>query len=148
MKLIPIQPHENKSDPKFASPSCQELLEMYESFYPKIGYQEPWVGYFILRDATIVGSCGFVGQPQEGKVEIAYWTFSEYEGQGIASQACQELIKIAISHNPQIRIYTKTAPQKNASTRILEKNQFSFQEIVIDDEIGEDWLWVYSPNLP
>lgn len=70
---------------------------MYDDFYAKIGFNIPWVGYFVVRENQIVGSCGFVGQPKDGKVEIAYWTFKEFEGQGIASLACKELVKIAES---------------------------------------------------
>lgn len=37
----------------------------------------------------MVGSCSFAGQPKDGKVEIAYWTFKEFEEQSIASFACK-----------------------------------------------------------
>lgn len=145
MKLKPILPTEDKSDEAYNSESCQQLLAMYDAFYAKTGFQLPWAGYFILRENQVVGSCSFVGLPRDGKVEIAYWTFKEFEGQGIASFACRELIRIAIEHNPDLLITAKTAPESNASTKILEKNRFIFTEIVQDDEIGDAWLWVYQP---
>lgn len=132
---------ENKKDEIFDSPECQKLLEIYDEYYPKNGFNPPWVGYLIIKENKIVGSCGFTGKPIDGKVEIAYWTFKEYEGLGIASFACKELISIAKKENPKITLTAKTAPLVNASTRILEKNGFTFSRIVQDEEIGDAWLW-------
>lgn len=141
MKLITIQINEDKSKTIFSSKDCQDLLEAYENYYPIIGFNLPWVGYFIYKDGKIVGSCGFTGKPTNGQVEIAYWTFKEFENKGIASFACQELIKIAKKENEKIKIIAKTAPEHNASTKILEKNNFIYSEIVQDEEIGDAWLW-------
>ena len=144
MKLVPITEQEDKTNRLYASTDCQTLLAMYDDFYPKIGYNMPWVGYFVIRQDKIVGSCGFVGQPTDGKVELAYWTFKEFEGQGVASFACKELVTIAKQANPGLTITAKTAPEKNASTKILENNNFVFTEIVQDDEIGNAWLWTHK----
>ena len=144
LRLRAIALHEDKSNKSYASPDCQQLLSMYEEFYPKIGFNLPWVGYFVIRQDQIVGSCGFVGQPKDGKVEIAYWTFKEFEGQGIASFACKELISIAYQTEPELTITAKTAPEHNSSTKILENNNFIFTEIVQDEEIGNAWLWTHK----
>lgn len=100
--------------------------------------------HFIFSQKQIVGSCGFTGQPRDGRVELAYWTFKEFEGKGIASFACKELISIAYKAAPHITIIAKTAPEHNASTKILQNNDFLFTEIVQDDEIGDAWLWVHK----
>ena len=142
LKLITL--NEDKTNEAYASADCQQLLNMYNDFYPKIGYTIPWVGYFVVRQDKIVGSCGFVGQPKNGKVEIAYWTFKEFEGQGIASFACEELVTITYQTDPSLRITAKTAPEQNASTKILENNNFTFTEIVQDEEIGDAWLWTHK----
>ncbi len=144
MKLRAIGLKEDKSEAVFASENCQQLLSIYEDYYPKTGYVLPWVGYFIIREDKIVGSCGFVGQPKDGKVELAYWTFPEFEKQGIASFACKELVSIAIRTDRSLKITAKTAPEHNASTKILEKNNFVFSEIVQDEEIGDAWLWEHK----
>lgn len=143
MNLRPITLQEDKSNKEYTSPDCQQLLSMYDDFYPKIGFNLPWIGYFVVRLDKIVGSCGFVGQPKDGKVEIAYWTFKEFEGQGIASFACKELITITKRMDPTLTLTAKTAPEKNASTKILENNNFEFTEIVQDDEIGDAWFWTH-----
>ena len=97
-----------------------------------------------MRQDEIVGTCSFVGSPRDGKVEIAYWTFIEFEGQGIASFACKELVKIAKQTDHTLTIIAKTAPEHNASTKILENNHFRFTEIVQDEEIDDAWLWTYD----
>jgi RimJ/RimL family protein N-acetyltransferase len=105
------------------------------------------VGYFVIRQNQIVGSCSFIGKPQDGKVEIAYWTFKDFEGQGIASFACKELITIVYHADAGLIITAKTAPEHNASTKILEKNNFVFTEMVQDDEIGNAWLWTHQKTI-
>ena len=147
MELRILQQHEDKTEPLFKSADCQTLLQMYEDYYPKIGFHLPWVGYVVIREDRIVGSCGFVGQPVDGKVEIAYWTFKEFEGQGVASFACKELVTIAHRADPTLTITAKTAPEHNASTKILENNHFEFTEIVQDEEIGDAWLWTLKHEI-
>lgn len=144
MKLKPITQNEDKTNQAYVSADCQQLLQMYDDFYPKIGFNIPWIAYFVVRQDKIVGSCSFVGQPQEGKVEVAYWTFKEFEGQGIASFACKELVRIAKQTDPNVTITAKTAPEKNASTKILENTHFVFTGIVRDEEIGDAWLWTHK----
>ncbi len=141
MELRILQQHENKTDKLFESENCQMLLQMYEDYYPKIGFHLPWVAYLVIEQNQVVGSCSFTGKPNENKVEIAYWTFKEFEGKGIASFACKELVKISQAADARVIITAKTAPEKNASTKILEKNNFIFTEIVQDEEIGDAWLW-------
>jgi len=142
MELKVIALGEDKNSEIFNSPDCQQLLNIYETYYPKIGFNLPWVGYFILKENKIVGSCSFTGAPVAGKVEIAYYTFKEFEGQGIATFACKELISISKNADPSVIITAKTAPEFNASTKILQNNGFTFSEVVQDDEIGDAWLWM------
>ncbi len=141
MELKAIELNVDKSKEIYASTDCQHLINSMNEYYPKIGFNKPWVGYFAFNNNQIVGTGGFTGQPKEGKVEIAYWTFKEFEGQGIASFVCEQLITIAKVTDPTIIITAKTAPEHNASTKILENNGFIFIEIVQDEEIGDAWLW-------
>ncbi|MBE7515045.1 MAG: GNAT family N-acetyltransferase [Chloracidobacterium sp.] len=135
-----------KADELFASDDCQAIFAMYEDFYPTIGFVPPWVGYFVVRDGLVVGCCGFVGQPQDGKVEVAYATFKEFEGRGIASFSCSELLKIAYANDPSLMVTAKTAPEENASVAILRKNGFIYSGIVQDHEIGNAWLWIHDKD--
>ncbi len=142
MKLRILEQDEDKANQLFQSEDCQTLLAIYDDYYPQIGFNLPWVAYLVVRDNQVVGSCSFTGQPTDGRVEIAYWTFKDFEGQGIASFACQELITIAQNTDPKVIITAKTAPEHNASTKILANNGFVFKEIVQDEEIGDAWLWI------
>lgn len=144
MELKVIEPNEDRNNALYTSESCQLLLASYHDFYPKIGFEPPWVGYFVMRDGIGVGSCGFVGAPHDGRVEIAYWTFKEYEGEGVASFACRELLEIAQNADPTVIVTAKTAPENNASTKILTKNGFTYSEVVQDHEIGDAWLWIHQ----
>ncbi|MBK9735507.1 MAG: GNAT family N-acetyltransferase [Saprospiraceae bacterium] len=98
-----------------------------------------WI--FVMNEGQVVGSCGYTGQPKDGKVEIAYWTFKRFENKGIASFSCKALISIAQQFDPTITITAKTAPEYNASTKILQQNGFIFTGVVQDHEIGDAWLW-------
>jgi hypothetical protein len=129
MELKVINIKENKANELFASVDCQKIISIYEDYYQKIGYNLPWVGYFVLRENQIVGCCGFTGQPKDGKVEIA-------------SFSCKELISIANQTDPTVIITAKTVPEYNASTKILQNFRFTFSEIVQDEEIGDAWLWI------
>ncbi len=147
MELRILKENEDKTNILFSSADCQTLLRMYDDYYHKIGFHLPWVAYLIVNESQVVGSCSFTGQPKDGKVEIAYWTFKEYEGRGVASFACKELINISQKADPGVIITAKTAPENNASTRILENNNFVFTQIVQDEEIGDAWLWILKPKL-
>ena len=142
LKLLELKP--DKKDPLFQNDECQQLLAIYEDFYPKIGFELPWVAYLIVEKEEVLGTCSFVGKPKDGEVEIAYWTFEQNEGKGVASFACKELVSIAKKENKRLSITAKTAPEKNASNRILEKNGFTYDRVVQDDEIGDAWLWKLS----
>ena len=142
MTFEPILINEDKTKEIYSNPECQEIFKSYPEYYFKTGYNPPWIGYFVINVGTVLGVGGFIGQPKDGKVEIAYGTFKEYEGQGIASFSCQQLISIAKATDPQIIITAKTSPEQNASTKILERNRFKFTRIVQDEGIGDAWEWV------
>ncbi|HRG25629.1 MAG TPA: GNAT family N-acetyltransferase [Chitinophagaceae bacterium] len=141
MRLTPIPLEPDLNNPLYQNDNCQALICIYDEYYPRNGYQPPWTGYFIIKENEVVGSCGFTKAPEDGVVEIAYWTFPEYEGQGIGSFACGELVRLANETDPTVRITAKTAPEENPSVTILKKHQFQQAGVVQDEEIGEAWLW-------
>lgn len=147
MRLRALGLNENKLNAIFDSPESQQLLGIYESYYPKIGFIPPWIAYLILKNDKVVGTCSFTGSPKDGAVEIAYWTFKKFEGQGVSSFACAALISIVEKENPDLKVIAKTAPEHNASTKILEKNGFMFSKIVQDDDIGDAWLWIRNASI-
>ena len=143
LKLIPIPENGIMMEAQFENAAFKDMLHVWKEFYPKIGFNFPWIGYFIQNDANmVVGTCALILEANKQRAEISYFTFSEFEGLGIATNACKMLINIARQTNLNIIIFAKTAPEKNASVRILEKNRFIFHKIVTDHEIGEAWEWV------
>jgi hypothetical protein len=57
--------------------------------------------------------------------------------------ACKQLIKIAQTADSNVIITAKTAPEQNASTKILARNGFECTRVVQDDDIGDAWEWVF-----
>jgi ribosomal-protein-alanine N-acetyltransferase len=143
LTLKPITLAEDQKRPEFSNAVQFDLFTTYAAYYEKIGFKPPWVGYFIMQQNQVVGTCGFTGKPNGGRVEIAYWTFPEFQGNGIASFACKELIVLSKNADPKVIITAKTSPEHNASTKILQRNGFEFQGIVNDDDIGVAWEWIH-----
>ena len=104
----------------------------------------PWTGYLISRKNKIVGQCAFKYPPTDGKVEIAYYTYGEFQGEGIATEACRQLVGIALQTDPTVRVTARTLPERNSSTRILEKNNFKMNGDVLDKDDGHVWEWLYQ----
>ncbi len=103
-----------------------------------------WDGYFVVDTDTreVVGSCAFKGQPTEdGTVEIAYFTYPDFEGKGYATSMARKLIELATSCTTVKRVIAHTLPEVNASTRVLEKVAMSFVGEVIDPDDGRVWQW-------
>lgn len=147
LKLIPIHIDEDKTLDLYANPYCRAVFESYPAYYHKTGYHPPWIGYFVIRDNEVVGVGGFVGQPTNGRVEIAYGTRKDCEGQGIAGFTCRALVEISKANDPTAMITAKTAPATNASASVLKKNGFEYTGIVQDDGIGDAWEWIYKKSI-
>lgn len=142
LQLQPLLIDEDPTKAIYANPDCQSVFESYPAYYYKVGYFPPWIGYWVFRDGIIVGVGGFVGRPENGQVEIAYGTFKQHEGQGVASFACRSLVEIAQTTDPSLIITAKTSPEPNASNTILQRHGFVFTGVVQDDGIGDAWEWV------
>lgn len=122
---------------ELADAVCAAMLEVYQ----KSGFLRPWVGYLARRDDQLVGSCGFKSPPCERQVEIAYFTFPAYEGQGIGTQMARQLVAITRAADPQVVVTAQTLPHENASTSILRKLGFQQTGLAHDDEVGVVWQW-------
>jgi [ribosomal protein S5]-alanine N-acetyltransferase len=110
------------------------------AMYPQASPPLPWVGYLAEENGLIVGTCAYKSPPVSGEVEIAYFTFPEHEGCGVATEMARSLVDLATRHGV-LRIKAQTLPECNASTRILEKLGFEFSGTMIHAEDGEVWEW-------
>ena len=104
----------------------------------------PWGGYLVVDEETVVvvGTCAFKTAPTpDGIVEIAYFTFPMFEGQGYGTKMAEKLIAIAAASPEVCRVIAHTSPEPNASTRILEKVGMKLVGEVNDPEDGRVWRW-------
>ncbi len=133
-------PQDGKLDhplPEIATMVCQANSGMYQ----KTGFQRPWVGYLVQNQSEYIGTCAFKGPPQDGRVEIAYFTFPGHEGQGYATMMAKKLISIAKETKPDIVVFAQTLPEENASTCILKKLNFQLLGPKETAEDGLVWEW-------
>lgn len=110
----------------------------------RTGATAPWTGYLAVdrTHQTVVGTCAFTAPPdREGVVEIAYFTFPSFEGRGYATAMAAGLLKLARGVAEIQRVRAHTLPERNASTRILEKLGFDQISETIDPEAGKVWRW-------
>jgi RimJ/RimL family protein N-acetyltransferase len=146
-RLIPCEEDGFPSDlglslPEFARSAC----EMSAVWYPRVGYVPPWIGYLSIIEGSVVGGGGFKEPPQDGRVEIAYFTAPEFEGRGHATQTARALIAIAQQADPALLIAAQTLPEENASTTILRKLGFRLHGSVQHPEDGEIWEWRFEDS--
>jgi RimJ/RimL family protein N-acetyltransferase len=109
--------------------------------YETVGFREPWVGYLATEGQRAVGTCSFKAPPSAGRVEIAYFTFPEFEGRGIATAMAQRLTDLALESEPGVTVAAQTLPAVNASNAILRKLGFRLTGTALDDEVGKVWEW-------
>ncbi len=148
INLIPIRPDsdlpagllpEGDHSPTFEM--ARSILQMTLTMYEHAGFTEPWGGYLATIDSSLVGTCGFKGKPQDGSVEIAYFTFPDFEGQGVATKMAQGLVDIAAEANPDVLVTAQTLVDRDASHRILEKLGFTSGETIQHPEDGSVIEW-------
>lgn len=145
MTLLPIDVDEARNKRFRSNPECVAVLSVYPEYYKRVGFNKPWIGYFVTIDGQeIVGACGFKGKPKDGKVEIAYGTFKEHEGKGLGTQMCGQLVALASRTDPSLKITARTFTADNASASILRRNGFEYQGIVFDEEDGDVCEWEYG----
>lgn len=147
MELIPIKKTIEENKEFVYNPDCQESIYMALEYFKKVGFNPPWIGYYAKKDDQLVGSGAFKGAPTNGKVEIAYGTFEKFRQQGIGTEICRKLVELSLKTDPTIEITARTLPEKNYSTKILEKNGFELIGTVYDKDDGEVWEWKYNRNL-
>lgn len=123
--------------------------------YTRLPRSWPWGSYLAVTSTSregasasvstgrqVVGVCAFKDSPNAaGEVEIAYFTYPPYERRGIATAMARELIVIARSQLNAPQVIAHTLPERNASTRVLERNGLRFTGEVMDPEDGRVWRW-------
>jgi RimJ/RimL family protein N-acetyltransferase len=123
---------------------AQSVAQASLEFMRTFPYETPpeWFGYFAVESETqrMVGGCSFKGPAVEGAVEIAYYSFPGFEGQGIATAMAQFLIERARLLQDVTRVIAHTLREPNASARVLEKVGMRFAGEAVDDGTPA-WRW-------
>src|SRR5215475_11590682 len=148
MRLVPIPRDGNVSLSDITLPqAATAVIASTVQLYAQRGYIEPWVGYLAIEEGNCVGACGFTSPPAGGVVEIAYFTYPDFEGRGLATRMAQRLISIAQERAPPVRLIAHTLTEENASNHILKKLGFAFTGTVDHPEDGKIWEWSYEPKF-
>jgi len=143
MQLVPINERIEDNKEFTDNPLCQETIHMTVDFFKRVGYQKPWISYYVMENGGLVGCGAFKGAPKNGVVEIAYGTFEPFRQQGVGTGICKLLVDLSLKTDPSVTVTARTLPENNFSTRILQKNGFIFSGIVNDPEDGDVWEWVF-----
>ena len=145
MELVAITKNGETAKPLPTAPKiAEETVQAMTQLYRAVGYEPPWIGYVALEENICVGICGFKSPPENNRVEIAYFTFPEYESRGIATRMATELVRIALNKMPAVTVAAQTLPEENASTSVLKKLKFHFVDAVQHPEDGLVWEWHYG----
>lgn len=140
VKLIPIgqdgRPLESIPNlPKEAANACQASADLYRL----VGFVSPWIGYLAMDQGQCVGTCAFKAPPRNNRVEIAYFTFPNFEGHGHATEMARGLMNIAFDTHPGILLVAHTPAEENAANAVLKKLGFLLAGRGYDADQGEVW---------
>jgi ribosomal-protein-alanine N-acetyltransferase len=116
-----------------------EVISGATRLYRARGFVAPWIGYLAVEDGACVGTCAFKAPPQDGCVEIAYYSFAE--GRGVATRMASALVDIASQSGPGLAVKAQTLPEESASTALLRKLDFELLGPVEHPEDGTVWEW-------
>lgn len=104
---------------------------------------DPYVfGFAVVEGAprAVIGTVGFKGPPDaEGVVEIAYGIVPGHQRRGMATRAAALATEFAFADDRVRIVRAHTLPERNASTRVLEKCGYRFVAPVDDPDDGPVW---------
>ncbi len=143
LEMVPAEPGFLKDllEDQHLSGFLRAAAEQTLTHQARTGAPAPWTGYFARNGPEWVGICAFVDRPRGGAVEIAYGTAPGFEGRGIATAMAGWLVARAFREDEVAAVTANTAPEPNASTRILQRLGFRRDGVIQDAQIGEAWHW-------
>ena len=127
-----------------------ETAGQTRNFLARVGEHPPWIGYLAIDPAAhrAIGTCAFKGPPDDARaVEIAYFTFPDYEGRGYATAMACALVALAAADSTITTILAHTLPEPNASGSVLRKAGFVRQGEVLDPDDGRVWRYIRPARL-
>jgi ribosomal-protein-serine acetyltransferase len=86
--------------------------------------------FVITVDDEIAGSAGILMNDLEGDHEIGYWLVSRFEGRGLMTRACREVVSHAFAEHAAHRVTIAAAVSNARSRAIPERLGFTLDGIV------------------
>jgi len=123
---------------------AREVVRQTMAMFASAPRDAAWGGYLVVDAGTsaVVGTCGFKSGPTaDGAIEIAYFTFPEFEGEGYGSAMASRLMDLAAASSEVQKVIAHTLLRENASTRILEKLGMRLVGEVMDPSHRRVWRW-------
>ena len=119
---------------------AQHSLEFMRTF--SLETPADWFGYLVIEGDSqqMVGTCSFKGPPIDHTLEIAFFTFPDFAGRGIATAMAGYLLERAAQLPGVTAVIAHTAPEHSAGTRILEKVGMTLAGDAEEDGVPV-WLW-------
>ncbi len=102
-----------------------------------------WWSYLpvLKKTKTLLGSCGYKGEPKNGMVEIGYEVAEPYRGWGLATEMAKALIKKAFESDEVNCVRAHTLAEINESGSVLAKCGMKKVGELEDPEDGKIWRW-------
>jgi ribosomal-protein-alanine N-acetyltransferase len=98
--------------------------------------------FFVAGDPPeLVGWGGFKGPPRDGVVEVGCEIAESRRGRGLATEATRAMVAEAFDDERVSAVIAHTLPERNASTRVLEKAGFTYDA---ETREGGEVAWRYS----
>jgi [ribosomal protein S5]-alanine N-acetyltransferase len=94
--------------------------------------ESPWGPRLFVtgEPPELVGWGGFKGPPRDGVVELGYEIADSRRERGLATAAVRAMLSEAFADPGVVAVIAHTLPERNASTRVLEKTGFRFEAVV------------------
>ncbi len=115
------------------------------------GKPESWCTTFhVVRitDDAIVGGCGFKDAPAGRRVEIGYGVSPTCRGQGFATAAVREQVRIAFASGEVDAVEARVSAGNAPSTRLVERLGFQREGTIVDTdgEVLVRWTLRHPPR--
>ncbi|MCD6063937.1 MAG: GCN5-related N-acetyltransferase [Flavipsychrobacter sp.] len=105
--------------------------------------------YVIVYENEVVGRIGVYNIDHQNKIgSIGYWMASEFEGKGLTTRACKELIKFCFTYLGLNRIEIKCGTENTRSKQIPERLGFTLEGIIREGEhVNDRFIDLYSFSM-
>lgn len=111
---------------------CVRWIEVTKQNYATLGYG---MSALVLKHSgAVVGFCGIVHPGGQPEAEIKYALLRAHWGKGLATEAVRGMLAYAVERLDLSRVIATTAPENEASERVLLKTGMSHLETTLNED--------------